>query len=69
MELIILILLISFSVTKLKNIPKSIKIQGFVLLPIFLGISLFHFKNLGFLPINIFTLNVFEIYRQNQDLD
>lgn len=54
MELIILIVLFIFSLTKLKYIPKSIKIQGCVILPTFLGISLFHLKNLGVLPINTF---------------
>jgi len=66
MELIILIVIISFCITKFKKIPKSIKIQGFVILPTFLGISLFHFKNLGLLPINGFTLNVFEIFNSVQ---
>ena len=66
MELIILITLISFCVTKLKNIPKSTKIQSIVLLPLILGISLFHLKNLGLIPINIITLNIFEIFNSIQ---
>ncbi len=66
MELIILITLISFCVTKLNNIPKSTKIQSIVLLPSILGISLFHLKNLGLIPINIITLNIFEIFNSIQ---
>ena len=66
MELIILITLISFCIAKLKNIPKSTKIQSIVLLPSILGISLFHLKNLGLIPINIITLNIFEIFNSIQ---
>ncbi len=66
MEIILFLILIKCFIAKFKKIPKIIKKQSLILFPIIAGLSFFHLKNMGFLPINTFTLIIFEIFNSIQ---